>query len=318
MILNGRLMRKPVLLWTLLAVTTVSCAQRGHMRAAKGAQIDELWVAPTDIAQRDLFIGPGGDLVPPDPADRFEVTEEKVTGTQPGYDVKDSKGREWSVKLGEESRIEVTASRIVWAIGYHQPPTYYLPKWTRVEDGKVVETDAGRFRYESKSLDKVGEWAWTDNPFIGTRPLAGLFAMMVILNNWDIYTGQNAIYTVTEEGQPPRKWYLVRDLGASLGRSEWAKKASKGDTTDFVNERFIRSVERNRVRFYYIDHWKEPKVHDMVTPADLRWVCGLLAQLTPTQWNDAFRAGGFTPRETEVYVGRIKEKIAEGLALTWY
>jgi hypothetical protein len=306
------------MLWVPLVFATVSCAHNSHMRAATGASIDELWIAPPDITQRDLFVGPGGDRLMPDPNDRYEVTDIKVTGTQPGYDVKDGKGREWSVKLGVESRVEVTASRIAWAIGFHQPPTYYLARWNRLEDGKVVPTDSARFRFESKSLEKVGEWAWTDNPFSGTRPLAGLLALMVILNNWDLYTGQNAIYRVDEEGQPSRRWFVVRDLGASLGRTEWVNKASKGDTIGFVNERFIAGVDRNRVRFHFIDHWREPKVHDMITPADLRWVCGLLAQLTPKQWSDAFRAGGFTERETEVYVKRIREKIAEGMALTWY
>jgi hypothetical protein len=280
--------------------------------------MEELWVEPQDISQRDLFFGAGGPRLEPDPKGRFEVIEVKTSGTQPGYDVKDEQGREWSVKLGPESRVEVTASRIVWAIGYHQPPTYYVASWNRVENGKTIPTGGARFRFESRSLDKVGDWQWSKNPFRGTRPLAGLFALMVILNNWDIYTGQNAVYNVSEEGGPSERWYLVRDLGASFGRTAWVSKGSKDDTTGFVREPFITGVENGRVRFHFTDHWREPRVHDIVTPADLRWVCGLLAQLTPQQWRDAFRAGGFSERETEVYVGRIKEKIADGRAITWY
>jgi hypothetical protein len=318
MILHDHLMGRRVLLWTLLVAASASCAMNSHMQPRTGAKIEELWEDPVDLAQRDLFAGPGGARFAPDPDDRFEVVSVKTTGTQPGYDVKDAKGRKWSTKMGEESRIEVTASRIAWAIGYHQPPTYYVAKWNRFEDGKAIATDPARFRPEGMPFDKVGEWVWWNNPFTGTRPLAGLFALMVILNNWDLYTGQNTIYNVTEEGEAPRTWYMVRDLGGSLGTSKWLAKASKGDTIGFVKERFIERVEGNRVRFHFTDHWREPRVHNIVTTADLRWVCGLLARLTSQQWADAFRAGGFTERETEVYVGRIKEKIAEGLALTWY
>ena len=34
--------------------------------------------------------------------------------------------REWSLKLGPEAQSEVVASRLLWAIGFHQPPTYWL------------------------------------------------------------------------------------------------------------------------------------------------------------------------------------------------
>ena len=59
------------------------------------------------------------------------------SGFSPGLDVKDEQGREWSVKLGPEARTEVVASRIVWAMGYHQPPVYYLPRFALRDDGLV-------------------------------------------------------------------------------------------------------------------------------------------------------------------------------------
>jgi hypothetical protein len=41
----------------------------------------------------------------------------------------------------------------------------------------------------------------------------------------------------------------------------------------------------------------------------------LLARLSDQQWQDAFRAAGYTPEQAGRYVKKIKEKIAQGLAL---
>src|SRR6187402_2202317 len=134
------------------------CAMQSHMSPQAPAKIEELWQEPKDIAQRDLFKGEFDQGDAPDPGDKFKVTGIKTTGTNHGYDVKDSKDREWSVKLGVESRVEVTFSRILWAIGYHQPPVYYLPKWTRVDSTGVYTDDPARFRLQPKGLKKTGDW----------------------------------------------------------------------------------------------------------------------------------------------------------------
>lgn len=308
-------MRKAI--GSLLAALVAACAPNSHWHPRGDATMDELWREPRNLAARDLYAGEFPSSAP-DSRDRFVVTGTKTSGTQSGYDVKDSKGREWSVKVGIESRVEVTVSRIVGAIGYHQPPVYYVPAWTRVEDGKAFKEEPARFRLEPSTLKKVGDWSWSDNPFVGTRPLAGLFTVMVLLNNWDIKAAQNALYRVTAEGSDPRSWYLVRDLGASLGKTAWIHQASKADTAGFAAEGFIKRVEGNRVLFQYNGAWLEPRVHTIVTPADVRWVCGLLAQLSDRQWRDAFRAGGFTKAESDVYVARLREKILEGQRLDWW
>lgn len=312
--------RKKTLLLPIafMVLGSSSCVLNSHMSPAKNARMDELWIAPTDLASRDLYNGQFGAKNAPDPNERFEVTSVKTSGTQPGYDVKDSKGREFSVKLGVEPRVEVTVSRILAAIGFHQPAVYYVPKWTRMQDGKAIVEGPARFRLEPDTHEKVGDWPWRDNPFVGTQPLAGLFTFMVMFNNWDIKAAQNALYKVTDEGDGPRTWYVVRDLGASLGKTAWLNKASKDDTVSFLAEQFIERVENNRVHFHYDGAWLEPKVHSIVTPADVRWLCNLMAQLTDTQWRDAFRAGAFTDREAELYIGRLKEKIAEGQRVSWY
>jgi hypothetical protein len=40
-----------------------------------------------------------------------------------------------------------------------------------------------------------------------------------------------------------------------------------------------------------------------------------LSRLTDAQWNDAFRAAGYSAEHSRRYVAKIKSKIAEGLSL---
>jgi hypothetical protein len=91
--------------------------------------LDELWVEPADLERRDLFRGPALGPTPPKEQATFTFVEDDTTGRSPGYDVRDSAGLIWSVKLGPEAQSEVVSSRILWAIGFHQPPNYFLRKW---------------------------------------------------------------------------------------------------------------------------------------------------------------------------------------------
>lgn len=273
----------------------------------------QLWVEPADLESRDLFYGPGGPQHAPNPTERYEFLSIKPSGVNPGYDVKDSRGQEWSVKQGVEARTEVVISRVVWAVGYHQPYVYYLPKWTLVRDGKEAEEGRARFRLEPPHQKKASEWSWRKNPFLGTRELSGLFVLMVLFNNWDLKTAQNAVYEVKENGDTAQTWYMVRDLGAALGRSAWLSFGSKDDSVAFGREPFVLRVEGNRVRFGFKGGWMEPYLHSSVTPAQLRWVCGLLARLSQKQWLDAFRAGGYSEPEAQPFIRRLKEKIDQGM-----
>ena len=44
-------------------------------------------------------------------------------------------------------------------------------------------------------------------------------------------------------------------------------------------------------------------------------ICGLLARLSPEQWNDAFRAGGYSGEEAARYIKKLRQKVTEGLEL---
>jgi len=307
-------MIRRTLSFILIPFLTTACSISERPTVAP-AVMAQLWEPPTDLERRDLFYGTGGEKNAPDPNELYKFKEEKAVGTQPGYDVEDSKGREWSVKLGPEAKPEVAVSRLVWAIGYRQPSVYYLPRWTLVRDGKRIPQTGARFRLDDTK--NLAEWSWRKNPFLHSQQIAGLYVLMVMVNNWDVKSQQNALYEykAKAEHDGPRQQYMVKDLGASLGRSAWPVGGSKADPAGFEEETFIERVEGNRVHFGYQGSWLEPQLVRSITPADVRWTSELLARLTPKQWSDAFRAAGFSESEGNRYVRRLQEKIAEGRAL---
>lgn len=275
------------------------------------------WVEPADLATRDLFAGPWGLEHAPDPAATYTFEEKKkqgmFSGFSPGYTVKGPGGIEWSAKQGPEAQSEVTASRLVWALGFHQPPVYYLEKWKLSGGPSPGEQTRARFRPELKEhLDKVGEWGWLSNPFRATEAHRGLLVLMIMLNNSDLKSAQNAIYDLKVPREGARRWYLVRDLGHSFG--ETGKfRADRNDVVEFETEAFTRGVEDGRVKFNWSGFHKE--LVSQLTPADVHWTCERLNRLSDKQWEDAFRAGGYDPDIAQRYIRRFKQKIAEGLAL---
>jgi hypothetical protein len=300
----------------LLLCAVPACALRSRSTLVEGTpppQMSELW-AEADPA-RDLFGGPGGNDAAPDPQAQYRFVARDVTGKSPGYDVRDPEGRLWSVKLGPEAQSEVVVSRLLWAAGYFQPATYYLPSWRLVGTTDPNPQPPGRFRLEAEGEHRVGHWPWGSNPFVGTTPLRGLFVLMVMVNNWDLKTSQNPLYELAGGSAGPRRRYAVRDLGASLGGTRWFFPGSKSNVDDFERERFIQSVRDGHVRFYYHGAWREPHLKRGITPADVRWIAERLARLTPMQWSDAFRAAGYNETDTQRYVVRLRQKVDEGLGV---
>jgi hypothetical protein len=303
-------------LFALLA--TSACTARlpfaHHARSSQPAPIDELVEPNPDIAARDLYYGVGGAENAPPPGAGFRFLERDTSGMSTNFELEDAQGRRWDAKFGREARSEVAASRLLWAIGFHQPPVYYQASW-RITSGKETgEQRPARLRLEQASWKKGGSWAWDDNPFVGTRELHGLVVMMAILNSWDLKTSNNKIYEVSG-GRLPRV-YVVKDLGESLGRSVNLFLGSESNLEQFLHERFIRDVEKDgRVHLYYKPMLLSRSVEHDLTVDDVLWTCGRLARLSERQWRDAFRAGGYNDAEVTAYVDRVKDKMRDGLAL---
>jgi hypothetical protein len=313
----------------LLAILTGACAVRSAPKttAAEPSQVDlgALWVDPADLSSRNLFDGPGGTAQAPPEAARFELIAVDSKGYSGGYDVRDRRGVKWSVKVGKEAQPEVAVSRVLWGMGFHQPSAYIVTNW-QVEGASLPPDHLrmARFRRDSEDQTVVGDWSWYENPFVGTKPFQALIVANLMLNNWDWKTSNNKIYNLREAGTGPRQVYVVRDLGASLGKTSFPKflrltpmrgfgQGSRNDVAGFEEQGFIKGVDGQRVRFDY--NGIHQKVVDTVTVDDVVWTCRLMARISDDQWRDAFRAGGFTPGEQLRYVQKLKSKIRDGLAL---
>jgi hypothetical protein len=278
----------------------------------------ELWVEPGP--ERDLFWGPGGTRYAPPPDVRYAFEGKDELGFSVSYDVKSPDGIEWIAKIGPEAQTEVVVSRLLWGLGYHQPPIYYLPSWeVELEDGELREESEARFRPKLDRLERADEyWSWKDNPFIGARPFNGLLVVLLMLNSTDLKDDNNSIYELREpwpyEGAPPSRavdrWFVVRDLGAALG--ETGKLYPRRNWIDgFEREEFISGVEDGGIRFAFTGRHRE--LLEMITPADLRWAATRLQRLTDRQWHDAFRAANYADAVRDRYLRKIRQKIEEAL-----
>jgi hypothetical protein len=290
-----------------------------------------LWHDPGKIAKLDLLYGEGrkkGQPVPP-----FKFVSEAASGTNPKFDVRDAHGTKWRVKLGDEARPEVTASRLLWAVGYFVDDDY-LVESAKVEnlaltrgadmasDGNIVDA---RFEKKPDGEKKIGIWRWKDNPFTGTKEFNGLCVMMAVMNNWDLKDVNNAVYADKDSG---RDVFLTSDVGATFGTNglSWSKGRSKGDVDTFEKSKFITRKRDGEVDFATpaapslieapnVPTYKMRRdlewIGKRIPIADARWIGSLLKQLSHQQLVDAFRAGQFPPEDVEKYVSVVESRIKE-------
>jgi hypothetical protein len=95
---------------------------------------------------------------------------------------------------------------------------------------------------------------------------------------------------------------------------------------DYEHSRFIRAVKGDAVTFemhttapffirwfkrsYFNQYKQAERVVRGVPVADAQWIGGLLAQLTPQQIRDAFRAAGYQPAEVDGFAKVVEKRIA--------
>jgi hypothetical protein len=279
-----------------------------------------LWKEPVDLRSRDLFNGPWGSRDAPDPNAVYTFIRPKRGGANPGVVVRDPQGRTWRVKQarhrdhGDEPPVEVTLSRILSAVGYHQPPVYYLPSFRMTNGSETRVEPAGRFRLDDPSLEDLGSWKWEANPFVGTRPLQGLLVILVVFNSFDMKDSNNTIYEV-RQGARAERWYVVRDLGGALGEIGRFFGSTRNDIDKFERVTLFRGVRGGLVEFDYGGK-KKGLIKDRITVADAHWALGLLGGLSDRQWDDAFRAGGYERDLRARFIRKIQTTIAEGQRFT--
>ena len=111
-------------------------------------------------------------------------------------------------------------SRILWGLGYHQPPIYYLPSWTLERDGDTAARERSAVPAEAAALNRLTEyWRWQQNPFVGAHEFSGLLVVMLMFNSTDLKDDNNSIYKLTEpwEGAAAGSWCAI--VGAALGET---------------------------------------------------------------------------------------------------
>ena len=311
---RGVPMRRVIAL-AIVAASTLQCA--GAVRPTERPATlptASWWEQPRDVRSQDLFHGPWGTQYAPDPHAEYTYVRPKTGGFNPGLIVRDPHGREWHVKqasknAGDEGPSEVMLSRVLSALGYHQPPVYYLPSF-RLRDGSGVHVEpGGRFRLDLPWLKSVGEWSWEQNPFVGERSYQGLLVILVMFNSSDLKNSNNTLYEYRPQSGALQQWYVVRDLGLALGRTGHIAPP-RNNLAVFEKTQFITSDRGRFVEFDY--HGLHPElVHNRITREDVAWAAALIGQLTERQWQDAFRAGAYPPDLASRFIGILRERIAQ-------
>ena len=290
-----------------------------------------LWRDPGDVAALDMTSGPGGPAqVPQAP---YSFIEEHATGTQPCVSVHDANGRRWRVKWGPEVPCETFAVRLAWACGYFAEITH------RVESGCIegahdlsraascLDERGGfadaRFELDDPDVLKLFEehsWSWTDNPFAGTRELAGLKILLMLISNWDnkdqrdVARGSNTAIYVTRVSRWQREaQYLIVDWGGSMGR--WGNTLvtrGRWDAAGFAAQTpgFVTGVTNGFVQFGYTGQRTGDARAD-ITPEHVRWLCRYLGRIGDDQLRAALRVSGATPEEVESFTASLRSRVQQ-------
>ncbi len=265
-----------------------------------------LWEA-VDIESLDLFNGPGGTGMQPD-LKRIEFIEEEKDGHNKKSRIRDGSGKGWVAKLGREAKPETAAVRLLWALGYKSEINYLVPKITIPTQGTFENV---RLEARPDNVERLEEWKWRDNPFVGTNELEGLKMMMVFLNNWDVLDLQNKVLQVDGELH-----YIVSDLGSTFGKLGsnnlpvvYRIGRSTGNPEDYMKTKFIDGVENKVVDVAY--RGKNRDLFEGFSTENAAWLAGLLGRLSDKQIRDAFRAARYSPDEIDLFTSGVKNRISE-------
>jgi hypothetical protein len=289
-------------------LTTVSAQKKSKKTIPQGKPV--MW-EKVNIKQRDLFYGPGGREMQPD-LSKITFVKEETGGHNKKYRIKDGSGRLWVAKLGREAKPETAAVRLLWGLGYKTEIVYLVPALTIPGKGTFQNV---RLEARPENVERLGNWDWKNNPFIGRNEFQGLKIMMVLLHNWDIIEiNNNILGTVGRNGRELQ--YIVGDLGSTLGRLGnnnfpiiYRLGRSTGNPRQYAKSILVRDVDKGKIELSY--KGKLRGIFKDITIANGRWLADLLLQLSDKQIEDAFRAANYSAADIDIYKKSIKAKIAE-------
>src|SRR5690606_7480800 len=293
---------------SLFLMVIVAAISAAPIYAQKGKAV--LW-EPVNIESRDTFLGPGGTEWQPD-LSKIEYIKEEKSGHNKKYRIKDGKGREWVAKLGREALPETAAVRLLWALGYKTEINYLVPEITI--PGKGTHKNV-RLEARPDHIDRLEEWKWRENPFVGTNQLAGLRMLMGFMTNWDVLDLQNKVLLDERTGE---HHYIVSDMGATFGKLGnnnlpviYRLGRSTGNPKAYVKGSFVDGLEDDNVEIDVAYKGKNRDLFEGFTVSHGRWLASLLNRLSDKQIRDAFRAARYTPTEIDMFTRGVKKRIAE-------
>jgi hypothetical protein len=295
-----------------------------------------LWHDPGAVERLDMRAGPGGpDFIPVSP---YRFLEEHADGSQPCVSVMDARGRRWRVKWGQEVRCETFAVRLAWACGYFAEVTHFVASGTIDGAGPLTRAassvDASgafveaRFELDDPDVEKLFEehsWSWTDNPFVGTRELAGLKVLLMLISNWDnkdqrdVARGSNTAIYVTRVSRWRREaQYLIVDWGGSMGR--WGRAVltrGRWDCDGFAAQtpQFVTGVVDGFVQFGYTGQ-RTGDARANIRVEDVAWLCRRLGRVTDRQLRDALDASGATAAESASFAASLRSRIDQLISVS--
>jgi hypothetical protein len=281
-----------------------------------------LWRDPGPIGLLNLAAGPGGQDKAPKPP--FTFVQEELTGTTPKVTVTDSRGARWSVKFGEEVKAENFASRILWAAGYFAEPTYFVSEGMIAGVGKLgraapfIDKSTGhfkdaRFQLRDPAVRPIegAKWGFDDSALKGSRELAGLKILLVLLSNWDVKPENMAV--METNGQ---RVLAMMDWGASMGRASDISGRSKWDCKLYAADTkyLIEGVENGFVVVNYQGK-NGPQVRQGIRLTDVEWLMQRLGRLSDAQIGAALKASGATPEEAACFGQAFRSRLAQFMSV---
>jgi hypothetical protein len=306
-------LRTVILLAIILSISAVdvgvAAKSKKKKQAPQGTPV--LWRQPADISSRDLYLGPGGAGMRPD-LRRVTFIKEEKGGYSKKYRVRDASGREWVAKIGKEAQSETSAIRLLWGVGYITEINYLVPRVTI--PGKGTFTNV-RFEARPEEWDRVGEWKWKQNPFVGAPEYQGLKVMMALINNWDLKDSNNVIIQTRGDSE---LWYAISDLGATFGHASttplfWRLTRSRNNPEKFAKSKFVEKVKGDRVVIHF--GGKNSGLMKNITVRDAQWISRLLAQLSDRQIRDAFRAANYRQDQINLLARTVRARSNQLLAV---
>jgi hypothetical protein len=286
-----------------------------------------LWRAPRATTTSDWVWGPGGEERAP--LAPFQFLKENLGGTNPKVEVRDARGRKWTVKFGAEVHTEVFASRLLYAVGYAAEPTYYVAEGVidganglrraRLFIGKDGRFRNARFKLHDDRLHYADnyKWSWVESPFAGSQQLNGLRIMMMLLSNWDAKDardaeGSNTAVFEERSTASPVYLYAMNDWGATLGSWGGFFKRDRWDIDAYERQtpHFVKGVKDGVIVWGYSGKHGED-ITAGITRDDVRWLLPYLTVITDEQLRTGLLASGATHAYAERFTRAIRNRIAQ-------